>query len=183
MSRLMILAVVLTLSGCVDSRTGNPGGDFDSSVLNDERMVELLAPEEARLLCEEGSAFMNARFTTEEWEEQQCYGLAISIDRDPAACSDRFAMCIETGERTGYDWYFGYGFCGQITGPVAGCTVTVRDIEACYSRWGAATRQRYEERRCEVSGTPEAMEEFMYDPGCQALFSSPCRIVLGGRPW
>jgi hypothetical protein len=171
--------ILVMLQGC-DSRTGGSGGaTFDSSVSNDDRPVEMIAAAEAHQLCEEGSAFMSDRLTLTEWEQQQCYVHAVSVDRTPADCAATFDACIARGDWDGFSWYTGFGFCGQITAPIAGCTVSVREIERCYSAWGAAIRGDFEHRRCDISGTPSAAAEFAFDSSCQAVFSTPCRSVFG----
>lgn len=174
-----MLAALFAL-GC--SNEGPSGSSFTSSVLNRSRTVDQLSGPEARLLCDEGVAFVDGTFAdTESWIQAYCRWGAVNYTTDQTTCEMREQDCHAEFEATPFFYVYSYSEdCNSLEGgSPSDCTVLVEDIEHCYEEISAGLREMAS-RSC-ANAAEFTDGDIPLSPGCRALFDTgaPCRPVLG----
>lgn len=179
------LALVLTIA-CSDTRA-RPGedagvvamGGFESSILSRDRSASELSAEEAQAFCMEGVRYANDRLTIDQWEHLACLSNVGLNEATQAECETAVAECEASDAlRAGYDFASDWMRCA-FTAAQTECTVTVRDLEDCWTQYGDSFVALYGTRTCALAGMTREDFHPTLTPGCQAAFDGSCACLLG----
>jgi hypothetical protein len=150
------------------------GGGVAVSVDSDELIVNLRETE-VRTICHEIAAHWRTQFTPDQEHDLAC--AVVSIDEDPAICSEVYHECKRLDQ---VDPWFGRWDCGLDTYDYEDCSATAGELASCSDEVLAAFRAVQETADCQTNPAQDVMK-YSLSAQCTAVMnSSSCgRVMMG----